>query len=266
MNSLPPKLKLWSRFLPEVFLGLLLLGLFVIIVLPAQEAGASTARDYLPNSTATSTLPLQGTPLVTTVNDSIDGTEPTFTSQRHFRSGIPGDRRCQLFGVVGPRFYDEVVFFNSSPISQKVSVGFTSMCLANTYMVAVSPQFNPNAICQGYLAGPGLSGSINWEFTVCGNSQFSIVTYGLEPGVTCEKYSYSVFGNGIVLVGPAKVGATAGSPRSTPGTSGACVPGRAGVSAYLWWLQCRRHRQRSHQRCCIHCISRLFHITNMCRL
>ena len=45
MKSLPPKLKLWSRFLPEVFLGLLLLGLFVIIVLPAQEAGASTARD-----------------------------------------------------------------------------------------------------------------------------------------------------------------------------------------------------------------------------
>ena len=118
MGTLHRYLKAGFPLLPEVLFGLVLLGLLLIILLPAPEAGASTSPDYIPRAAAAGALPLQGTPLVTTVSDAIDGTEPTFTAQRHFRSGIYGDRICRLFVVTGPRLYDEVLLFISSPTSQ----------------------------------------------------------------------------------------------------------------------------------------------------
>jgi len=41
-------------------------------------------------------MALQGTPIVATINGSIDGTEPLLFGRRHFRSGIRGDRNCAL--------------------------------------------------------------------------------------------------------------------------------------------------------------------------
>ena len=146
-------------------------------------------------------MAVQGTPIVATINGSIDGTETTFTGQRHFRSGISGDRNCALFGTVGVRPFDEFKFFNNSSSSQRVSIGFTSGCGFNTYMAAYSPQFDPTSICANFIASPGLSGSIDWDFTVCANSQFSIVVYGLEPGLTCGNYSFIVYANNAVFVG-----------------------------------------------------------------
>jgi uncharacterized repeat protein (TIGR01451 family) len=146
-------------------------------------------------------LPLGGTTLITTITDSIDGTEPTFTGQRHFRSGLPSDAVCAPFGVVATRNYDEVFFLNNSSTPQRVTIGFTSFCGGNTYMAAFSPQFDPTNICANFIASAGLSGSVNWEFTVCANSQFSIVVYALEPGLTCPQYSYTVSGNGVILLG-----------------------------------------------------------------
>jgi uncharacterized repeat protein (TIGR01451 family) len=146
-------------------------------------------------------LPLQGTTLVATITGSIDGTEPTFTGQRHFRSGLPSDPNCVPFGQVAARPYDEVFFLNNSSTPQRVSVAFTALCGGNTYMAAFSPQFDPTNICANFIASSGLSGNINWEFTVCANSQFSIVVYGLEPGLLCSQYSYTVSANGVILLG-----------------------------------------------------------------
>lgn len=105
------------------------------------------------------------------------------------------------FGVVGARNYDEVFFLNNSPTPQRVTIEFTSLCGGNTFMAAFGPQFNPASICANFIASAGGSGSVNWEFTVCANSQFSIVVYGLEPGLTCSQYSYTVNANGVILLG-----------------------------------------------------------------
>lgn len=178
-----------------------------------DDTSDAEVRNILPDALRLPLLPAQGTPLVTTVNDSIDGSEPVFVGQRHFRSGIIGDPSCSLFGVFGARPYDEVFFLNNSPTPQKVSVGFTSICGSNTYMVAYAPQFNPSSICANYIGGAGVSGNINWEFTICPNSIFSIVVYGLEPGFRCAGYSYKVFAEGVMLIGtPADVSITKSAP------------------------------------------------------
>ncbi len=193
----------------DLVLGLFLLGLIVMIWLPTR-AGAKADGGAGDTSEATSAsvggprnplMAVQGTPIVATINGSIDGTETTFTGQRHFRSGIRGDRNCALFGTVGARPYDEFKFFNNSSSSQRVSIGFTSGCGGNTYMAAFSPQFDSTSICANFIAAPGLSGSIDWDFTVCANSQFSIVVYGLEPGLTCGNYSFTVYANNAVFIG-----------------------------------------------------------------
>lgn len=196
----------------DLMLGLFLLGLIVIIWFPTR-AGAKAEGGAGDTSEATSVfmggpggavMTVQGTPIVATINGSIDGTEPTFTGLRHFRSGISGDRNCALFGTVGARPFDEFKFFNNSSSGERVSIRFTSGCGFNTYMAAYSPQFDSASICTNFIASPGLSGSIDWAFTVCANSQFSIVVYGLEPALTCGSYSFTVFANNAVFIGGPK--------------------------------------------------------------
>lgn len=193
----------------DLLLGLFVVGLCVMMWLPLQ-AGAKSEGDAGDASEAPSVSvvrprgslgALQGTPIVATITGSIDGTETTFIGQRHLRSGLRGDRNCALFGTIGARHYDEFTFLNNSSSSQRVSIAFTSGCGGNTFMAAYSPQFDPSSICANFIASPGSSSSIDWDFTVCGSSQFSIVVYGLEPGVTCGKYSFTVFANNIVFVG-----------------------------------------------------------------
>lgn len=181
----------------ELLVAVFLLGLILSRWIGPGEAAANAG------TASPALLPFQGTPVVATINGSIDGTEATFPGQRHFRSGLPGDTNCQLFGVSGNRFFDQVLFVNDSSTSQKVNVTFTASCGANTYMAAFSPSFAPGNICAGYLAGAGVSGDVSWDFSVCAGTQFSIVVYGLEPGVLCAGYSYTVQANGVSLIGPA---------------------------------------------------------------
>ncbi|HEX5733689.1 MAG TPA: DUF11 domain-containing protein [Blastocatellia bacterium] len=204
---------------------LFLLGLALLMFSPrasqADSREGSSARAE--HSTSSNLIALQGTPVVAVINGTINGKEPTFIGQRHFRSGIRGDRTCQLFGQLGARFYDEMFFVNNSSTTQTVSINFVSNCGANTYMAAYSPQFIPANICENYIAGPGQSASVDWDFTVCANSQFSIIVYGLEPGVLCEGYSYAVFGNGISFIG----GTDQSSKNASPGVNG----GKGGKAA-----------------------------------
>jgi uncharacterized repeat protein (TIGR01451 family) len=184
----------------DLLLGAFLLGLFLIVWLPPGGAAGPPPGEA---SAATGVTAMQGTGIVATINGSISASDPAFTGQRHFRSGIPGDRVCQPTGVVGARFFDQFFFHNTSPLPQRVSVAFHSGCSFNTYMAAYSPQFVPTNICANFLASAGNSGDRNWEFTVCGGSQFSLVVYGLEPGVTCSSYQILVAGtSAIVFDGP----------------------------------------------------------------
>lgn len=223
----------------DSLLGLFLLGLIVMIWLPTRagakaEGGAGDTSQATSGSVGVSRDPLmpgQGTPIVATINGSIDGTETTFTGQRHFRSGIRGDRNCALFGTVGARPYDEFRFFNNSSSSQRVSIGFTSGCGFNTYMAAYSPQFDSTSICANFIASPGLSGSIDWDFTVCANSQFSIVVYGLEPGLTCANYSFTAYANNAVFIG---------GPTQAPGAQ----PGKGGDGITATDVVLKRHKRK----------------------
>ena len=169
----------------------------------------------------TKLLPVAGTPLAAAINGSLDSNDPTFTGPRHFRSGIPGDVNCFTEGFFGTRVYDQFFFMNDSPTAQRVYINFTSACGFNTYMAAYSPQFNPNSICANYLAGAGRSGDAIWEFTVCPNTQFSLVIYNVTPGVYCSGYSLQVFGNGIRFVGTQTDVAVvkAGPPSPVPANS-----------------------------------------------
>jgi uncharacterized repeat protein (TIGR01451 family) len=194
----------------DIVVGLFVLGLVVMIWLPTRagakaEGGASkTAEAVSSGAPGNSLMAVQGTPIVATINGSIDGTESFLFGRRHFRSGIRGDRNCRLqFLSDGIRPHDVFRFVNLSPAIQRVSVGFTSGCGNNTYMVAYSPEFTRADLCQNYVAGAGVSGSVNWDFTVCANSQFSIVVYALETGLTCANYSFTIYAdNAVFLDGP----------------------------------------------------------------
>ncbi|MEN3334736.1 MAG: uncharacterized protein V7641_4101 [Blastocatellia bacterium] len=200
------------RIVFDLWLGAFLISLFLIIWLPPGDAASVLDTSPAANGSPGNVLPMQGTSILVTLNGSISTSDPTFTGQRHFRSNTLGDRICQPFGVTGARHYDQYFFVNTSPLPQQISVGFHSNCGFNTYTAAFSPQFDPNDICANYLASAGNSGDVNWSFMVCGNSQFSIVVYGLEPGVTCSGYQLAVGGtSAIVFSGP-----PANSPSQPP--------------------------------------------------
>jgi uncharacterized repeat protein (TIGR01451 family) len=230
-----------SGLILDLLLGLFILVLIVMIWLPSQSGAKAEGAVGDTGGAASVTLgsprapltPVQGTPIVATINGSIDGTEATFTGQRHFRSGIQGDRNCALFGTLGSRRYDEFKFFNNSSTSQRVSIGFTSGCGNNTYMAAYSPQFDATSICENFIASPGSSGSTVWDFTVCANSQFSIVVYGLEPGFTCGSYSFTVYANNAVFIG---------GPLQAPGAQPSTVGDGSPVAASDVVLKRHKHK------------------------
>src|SRR4051812_14051036 len=220
----------WSRLLFDLLLGAFLFGLFLIVWLPPGGASSAAATGGAPATV----MPMQGTSIIANISGSISTTDPTFIGPRHFRSGIRGDRNCQTTGVVGARYYDLHYFTNTSATSQQVSINFTSNCGFNTYEAVYSPQFDPTNICANYLSGPGVSGSRSWEFTVCANSTFSILVYGLEPGVTCSSYQLAVGGTSAIVFNGSSVSSPGKAFEAAPGGSvkgGAAGPGtRADVT------------------------------------
>src|SRR5947208_6242194 len=96
----------WSRLLFDLLFGAFLLGLFLIVGLPPGSASSATA----PGGAPAGVIPMQGTSIIANINGSISTTDSTFTGQRHFRSGIRGDRNCQPSGTVGARYYDQYFF------------------------------------------------------------------------------------------------------------------------------------------------------------
>ena len=163
-----------------------------------------------------------GTQLVTTITDFIDGSPPSFTGQRLFRSGIISNTACSLFGAVATRPYEEVFFQNISPNPERVTVSFVSGCGFNTFMAAYSPGFDPTNICSNFVADAGGSGSVTWDFLICAGARFSIVVFGLEPGLLCPSYSYTVVANHTVLLGSVAdlaISKTVAPGPTTPGSN-----------------------------------------------
>jgi uncharacterized repeat protein (TIGR01451 family) len=152
-------------------------------------------------TTPASLLAQQGTTLVVTLTDSISGTEATFTDFVHSASGRPGDRLCVRSVPFGAHHYNQYFFRNESAVIQKVTVGFTTSCSFRAYMAAYSPQFSERDICANFIASAGRTGSGAWDFTVCPNSQFSLVVYEVSPGLPCAQYSFSVFASDVVYLG-----------------------------------------------------------------
>ena len=184
----------------EIALGVFLLSLVVLHFQADTGVSAHSTGGASPGASSLSAA--QGTPIVATITDSIAGSDAVFAGQRHFRSGIRPDRNCRPDGVSGDRFFDQIFFMNTSSTTQSVSVQFTSGCAGNTYMAAYTPAFNSTNLCAGLISTPGVSGSVIWDFSVCAGTQFSIIVYGLEPGLTCSSYSYTMFANGVSLIGP----------------------------------------------------------------
>jgi len=177
----------------------------VLIKHKLKIPGTDTKFELIPPNAATIStgglLPALGTPPpVAVITDSLRSGDATFTGPRHFLSGIRGDGNCVTSAPIGTRFYDEVFFRNNSPSIERIEVLFASGCGFNTIMAAYSQQFNPNNICERFIASSGASGTVLWSFSVCPNAQFSIVVYATNPGIGCAGYTYSVAASPMITL------------------------------------------------------------------
>ena len=162
----------------EILLGCFFITLLLVNWKASHPSADSSDSRVEPESVTeparpASLIPAQGTTLIVQINGSISNTDLSFFGPRHVISGFRGDPNCNVMGPIGTRFYDVVTFANTSSSSQRIDINFSSTCGTNTYMAAYSGQFSPPNICTNYLAGAGLSGNVDWGFTVCPNSNVS---------------------------------------------------------------------------------------------
>jgi uncharacterized repeat protein (TIGR01451 family) len=177
----------------------------VLIKRKRKIPGTDTRFELVPPNAATIStgglLPTLGTPPpVAVITDSLRSGDATFTGPRHFLSGIRGDGNCVTSAPIGTRFYDEVFFRNNSPSNERIEILFRPGCGSNTIMAAYSQQFNPNNICERFIASSGVSVTTTWSFSVCPNAQFSIVVYATTPGIGCAGYTYSVTASPLITL------------------------------------------------------------------
>src|SRR5882724_39866 len=177
----------------------------VLIKHKRKIPGTDTRFELIPPNAATIStgglLPALGTPPpVAVITDSLRSGDATFTGPRHFLSGIRGDGNCVTSAPIGTRFYDEVFFRNNSPSNERIEILFRPGCGSNTIMAAYSQQFNPNNICERFIASSGVSVTATWSFSVCPNAQFSIVVYATTPGIGCAGYTYSVTASPLITL------------------------------------------------------------------
>ncbi|HKP85152.1 MAG TPA: hypothetical protein VJZ26_03590 [Blastocatellia bacterium] len=149
------------------------------------------------------------------INGTLGSNDPTFPGPhsstiqngRLNRNGIASScaapKTCLLFTAVGARAADVYQIPNESGEDACVSVtlNVTDQSGCNLQSNAYLNSYNPNSICAGYLADPGLSSGIpptptNFSFVVPAGQTLVLVVHAVDPdtGVGCH-YTMTVTGN-----------------------------------------------------------------------
>ena len=97
-----------------------------------------------------------------------------------------------------PRHYDAYAFRNTSSSEACFTVDVTAECLNNIliHSSAYLGSFDPNSLCQNYLAdvGPGVLTNSQYSFIVPAGQTFVVVVNELAPNLLCPSYTLSVSG------------------------------------------------------------------------
>jgi len=98
------------------------------------------------------------------------------------------------FTTTGSRVYDSYTITNPRPVPVCAVIGLNSGCGTAIFSVAYSNSFDPNNLCNNYLADPGSSPStsIFYEATIPANGTIVVVVHEVNPGQGCANYSLTV--------------------------------------------------------------------------
>jgi HYR domain/Secretion system C-terminal sorting domain len=98
------------------------------------------------------------------------------------------------FTTTGSRAYDSYTITNPRPVPVCAVIGVNSGCGTAIFSVAYSGSFDPNNLCNNYLADPGSSPStsIFYEATIPANGTIVVVVHEVNPGQGCANYSLTV--------------------------------------------------------------------------
>jgi hypothetical protein len=169
------------------------------------QGGASSAQAapaVQPALSFTTTGSLTGGDPVQTGRLTRNGVASTCASPKAF----PG-----VFDPSGNRAYDKYTFVNASNAKQCVTVSYqltSPPCAGGGAFGVAYSSFNPGNIGQNWLAdggssvnesgAPGAAGPRTFSFRAKKHSTFDIVISAVDIGGTCNQYSLSVSGNGIL--------------------------------------------------------------------
>ena len=157
----------------------------------SNDAGINTAQ----------VTALQTEAICTTYTGSLDPGDPTMSTGRFFRDGIPSTcaapKACPgPFGAAGNQ-YDTYSWTNGLGVPQCVTVNFTNTS-GNTFAHFVSAHlgsFDPSNVCANYIADQGGSaaagGSAPFSFNLPGNATVVLAVTSVNPG-TGGSYTMTV--------------------------------------------------------------------------
>jgi len=157
-----------------------------------------TATGPVPTATQTVTAtmtPCSGYGLNTV--GSITQQDPTMTG-RLGRTGVvstcAAPKACPGAGDALVRHYDAYVLSNSSGATQCVTVSVVNNCNNNALLsAAYLGSFNPNNVCENYLADMGTAGpDFTYSFNVPAGAIYVVTVLENSPDVGCTAYSINI--------------------------------------------------------------------------
>jgi hypothetical protein len=181
-----------------------------------------------PTGTSTRTFTASPTPTgtpcgIVTYEGAITLNDPTQIG-RHFRdetrSTCDAPKTCPKIVDSADRHYDSYTLTNSNATTQCVTVDVRTLCndLQFIFAAAYLDSFNPNNICQNYLADLGLSPypSEFMTFLVPGGHSVVIVVSEVTTNQGCPAYTLTVQGLGICGTRTPTPTGTPPTPTNTP--------------------------------------------------
>lgn len=165
----------------------------VMVGVPTNDLGVAPRPSRTP-----APLPTEA-PTACRFTGSITPGDPTMTG-RLFRDGIPdscgASGTCSVFATTGARRYDKYTFSNTTSSVQCATVTLSTSCAGTQFIYAAAylGSFNPDNLCQNWLADSGDSPNpnISFSFNVPAGATVVIVVHALDPAAVCPSYNLEV--------------------------------------------------------------------------
>jgi hypothetical protein len=160
-----------------------------------------TRTPSTPVPTSTATAAASATPTPCGIGQTFTGsitTSDLVQTGRLARNGVvstcAAPKTCPGAGDAVVRHYDRYTFTNTSSSAQCVTVRVVNNCENNALLsAAYLGSFNPNNVCENYLADMGASGpQFGYSFSVPPNTTYVITVLENSATVGCASYTLSV--------------------------------------------------------------------------